>query len=189
MVTHDLGAGAIVVLVSMVLARTAILRRRGVVATKFGAMDKSDFLIPPFALFYVYVILASALRWPSIIDGTLLSSSAAAWAGVALCAVALVLMALALVAFGTSFRIGIDEDHPDTLVTSGIFSVTRNPIYVAFAMLLVGEFLILPSWLLLLYVVAGFMLFHRQVLREEAFLAEHYGQEYRAYCAHVHRYL
>lgn len=189
MVTNDLGALTIVLLIGMVLTRTAILRRRGVEAAKFGAIDKRDFLIPPFALFYIYLILAAALRWPTIVGGTLFGSNAAAWAGVALCAVALLLMLLALISFGASFRIGIDEDRPDRLVTTGIFSVTRNPIYVAFAIVLVGEFLILPSWILLLYVLAGFALFHRQVLREEAFLAEHYGQEYRAYADRVRRYL
>jgi protein-S-isoprenylcysteine O-methyltransferase Ste14 len=32
--------------------------------------------------------------------------------------------------FGTSFRVGIDVEHPDKLVTTGIFAVSRNPIYV-----------------------------------------------------------
>lgn len=189
MVTNDLGALAILLLVAMVLSRTAMLKSRGVKAAKFGATDKTDFLIPPFALFYIYAIFAAALRWPSVVHGTLFSSSAAAWAGVSCCAVGVVVMFLALVSFGASFRIGIDDEHPDRLVTGGIFAVTRNPIYVAFALVLVGEFLIFPSWLLALYLVAGFALFHRQVVREEVFLAAHYGQAYAAYRARVHRYL
>lgn len=186
--TNDLGALAVLLLVGMVLTRTLVLRVHGVKAAKFGAIDKTDFLIPPFALFYIYLVFAGAFHWPSVILGTLFASVATTWLGVAFCVAALVVMFLALVSFGTSFRIGIDEDAPDRLVTSGIFSVTRNPIYVAFGFLLVGEFLIFPSWILLLYIAAGFALFHRQVLREEAFLAAHYGQEYQAYCRRVRRY-
>jgi protein-S-isoprenylcysteine O-methyltransferase Ste14 len=172
-----------------VLTRVAILRRHGIVAAKFGAIDKTDFLIPPFAVFYFYLLFASALHWPSVVHSILFTSVAAAWAGVALCACGLGLMVAALVAFGSSFRIGIDMDRPDKLVTTGVFAVSRNPIYVAFAVVLAGEFLILPHWLLLLYLVAGVALFHRQVLREEAYLASHYGSDYQAYRKRVHRYL
>ncbi len=187
--THTLAALTIILLLGMVLTRVAILRRRGIVATKFGAVDKTDFLIPPFALFYFYLIFASALHWPSLARSMLFTSGVVAWAGVALCAGGLGLMAATLIAFGSSFRIGIDMDRPDKLVTTGVFAHSRNPIYVAFAMVLAGEFLILPNWLLLLYLFAAVALFHRQVLREEAYLASHYGSEYQAYRNRVRRYL
>jgi hypothetical protein len=41
-----------------------------------------------------------------------------------------VLLAASLVSFGKSFRVGIDIDYPDKLVTSGVFAITRNPICV-----------------------------------------------------------
>ncbi len=173
----------------MVLARVAILRKSGINATKFGALDKSDFVIPPFALFYFYLVFASALHWPSVTHRTMFASSAAAWGGVAICALGLVLLAAAVATLGASFRIGIDADHPDKLITTGIFAVSRNPIYLAFAMVLTGEFLILPHWLLLLYLLAGAALFHRQTLREEAYLSTHYDNEYEAYRKRVRRYL
>jgi len=143
--THLLGALSVVLLVGMVLTRVAMLRTRGVVAMRFGAIDKTDFLIPPFPLLYLYLILASAFDWPTVIHSTLFASTAAAWAGVALCALAVGTMAATLVAFGSSFRVGIDTEHPDKLITGGIFAHTRNPIYVAFALALCGEFLILPT--------------------------------------------
>jgi protein-S-isoprenylcysteine O-methyltransferase Ste14 len=111
------------------------------------------------------------------------------WVGAFACVFALVLMPWSLVSFGRSFRIGIDAERPDKLVTTGIFALTRNPIYVAFGLVLLGEFLILPTWVRLIYVLAGFALLHRQVMREEAYLTSHYGDEYRTYCTHVRRYL
>jgi protein-S-isoprenylcysteine O-methyltransferase Ste14 len=41
----------------------------------------------------------------------------------------------------------------------------------------------------LVYLFAGTWLFHRQVLREEAFMRRQYGDEYTAYCRRVRRYV
>lgn len=187
--TGILGALAIASLLAMVLARVAILRRVGIVSVQFGRTDKKDFLIPPFVLFYFYLIFASALHWPTPLHSEMFDSPTAAWAGVALCIAAMGLMFVTLLSFGKSFRIGIDTEHPDSLVTSGAFAYTRNPIYVAFAATLIGEFLILPHWVLLLYLAAGVALFHRQVLREEMYLQSHYGQKFTRYRERVPRYL
>lgn len=63
--TAILGAVTIVLLPAMVLERIAILRRHGVTAMKFGDTDKTDFLIPPFVLLYLYLIFANAFGWPT----------------------------------------------------------------------------------------------------------------------------
>jgi protein-S-isoprenylcysteine O-methyltransferase Ste14 len=184
-----LGALTVLLVFGTVLTRLFLLRARGIAAIKFGDLDKTDFLIPPFALLYFYLIFANAFGWPTIIHAQMWNVPWLAWIGVALCAVGVLLMVLSLVSFGTSFRVGIDTEHPDRLVTSGIFAITRNPMYVAFGCVLLGEFLILPSWILLIYLLAGFALFHRQVMREEDYLRLHYGAEYRAYSDRVRRYL
>ena len=46
-----------------------------------------------------------------------------------------------------------------------------------------GQFLLFSNWILLVYWLAAVWLFHRQVLREEEFLKQHYGQEYSEYSA------
>lgn len=186
---RDLGALTLVLLIAMVLIRTRVLKRRGITAVYFGNIDKTDFLIPPFALLYLYAVFAGAFGWPFSDAGELFATHASHWAGGVLCVAGLLLMAWSLVSFGTSFRVGIDNERPGALVTSGAFAFSRNPIYVAFGLVLLGEFLIQPHWLLLIYLIAGVALFHRQVLREEAFLAQHYGAEYDAYRKRVHRYL
>ena len=55
-------------------------------------------------------------------------------------------------------------------------------------MVLLGEFLIFPNWITLIYLGAATWLFRRQVLREEEYLKGHYGQAYDAYCHRVRRY-
>jgi protein-S-isoprenylcysteine O-methyltransferase Ste14 len=180
-VPQYIGALSILVLVALVLFRAGLLRSSGVTALKFGALDKSDFLILPFALGYFYLIFERA--WHPA------DTPWEAWVGVALCAAALLLMVLSLFSFGRSFRVGIDVEGPGALVTSGIFGISRNPMYVAFALLLLGEFLIQPSVVFLAYLLGGLWLFHRQVLREEGYLSEHYGEAYRRYTERVRRYI
>lgn len=179
----------IALLLGMVLTRVFLMRLTGTSAMHFGKLDKTDFLIGPFALFYIYTVFAAAFNLPLVSTQEFFHSEAISWVGVFLCIGGLILVLLSLVSFGKSFRVGIDIDHPDTLVTTGIFAFSRNPIYVAFGFVLLGQFLVFPNWILLVYIAAGIWLFHRQVLREEEFLKKHYDQEYAEYCNRVRRYL
>jgi protein-S-isoprenylcysteine O-methyltransferase Ste14 len=186
---RDLGALTLVLLIAMVLIRSKMLQGRGIAAIHFGNIDKTDFLIPPFALLYFYAVFAGAFGWPFFDSAELFASHTAHWAGGVACCVGLLLMAWSLISFGSSFRVGIDNERPGALITSGIFAFSRNPIYVAFGCVLLGEFLIQPHLLLSIYLVAGVAVFHRQVLREETFLEQHYGTEYEAYRRRVRRYV
>jgi protein-S-isoprenylcysteine O-methyltransferase Ste14 len=183
------GALTIVLMIGMVLTRVLVMRRKGIEAMNFGKIDKTDFLIPPFALFYFYCVFAAAFNWPSVSRQEFIHSGVITWLGVIICTAGLLGLLWSLVSFGLSFRVGLDAEHPDRLITSGIFAYSRNPIYVAFAFILLGQFLIFSNWILLVYVLAAIWLFHRQVMREEGYLKVHYGQGYADYCQRVRRYL
>ena len=179
----------LVLMIGMVIFRVQWMKRLGIEAMKFGHLDKTDFLIPLFALFYFYTVFAHAFNLPVLSKQQLFYSEGITWIGVFFCLVGLVLFLWSLFSFGKSFRVGIDPDQPGELVTTGVFAFSRNPIYVAFAIILLGQFLIFPNWVLLVYLVAAVWLFHRQVLREEVYLKEHYAGEYPDYCSRVRRYL
>jgi protein-S-isoprenylcysteine O-methyltransferase Ste14 len=184
-----LGALTMLLLVGMVLTRVVLLKRSGIEAMNFGKIDRTDFILPPFALFYFYLVFAAAFRLPSVSRQVFFPSDTIRWIGVLFCLAGLILFLWSLVSFGKSFRVGIDMEHPDKLITSGIFAFSRNPIYTAFGLVLLGQFLIFSNWILLIYLGAAIWLFHRQVLREEAYLKQHYGKEYADYCARVRRYI
>lgn len=175
-------------LIILVLMRVQILRRAGIQAFRFGEMDKRDFFIPPFVLLFIYLLVANIWNLPGA-GGYLFASDIVAWLGVGVGAVGVALFAWALVSFGKSFRVGIDEDAPGSLITTGAFAVSRNPIYVAFFCVLLGIFLVLPSWVFLVVLLGACALFTRQILLEEASLKKLYGDEYLAYCKRVRRFL
>jgi protein-S-isoprenylcysteine O-methyltransferase Ste14 len=184
-----LGALTIVLLVGMVLTRVVLLKGQGVKAMKFAAIDKTDFAIPPFAFLYFYALFAAAFGWPSLGARPFFRSEAVGWAGVLFCLAGLAILLWSLISFGRSFRVGIDAEQPDELVVDGVFAFSRNPIYVAFGSVLIGEFLIFPNWITLIYLAAAAALVHRQVLREEDYLKGHYGQAYEQYRRRVRRYV
>ena len=99
-------------LIVMVVARTLQMKRQGISAMQFGKIDRTDFLIPPFAFFYFYLILAHAFAWPTLSSQEFFQSEILPWMGALCCLAGLLLFFWSLLSFGQSFRVGIDEDHP-----------------------------------------------------------------------------
>jgi protein-S-isoprenylcysteine O-methyltransferase Ste14 len=77
-----------------------------------------------------------------------------------------------------SWRIGIDADTKTELVTNGLFSISRNPIFFGMIVTLLGAFLATPNALTLLVLILGYVLIQIQIRLEEAFLTKEHGQEY-----------
>jgi protein-S-isoprenylcysteine O-methyltransferase Ste14 len=96
---------------------------------------------------------------------------------------------MALGALGNSWRLGIDENHPGVLVTTGIYSHSRNPIYLFFDLYFLGTFLINGSLFFLLMTILVALNLHFQIVQEERFLANAHGAVYEVYCAKTPRYI
>lgn len=188
---YTLSVYFLILFVVMVLIRAAMLRRRGIRVIVFGQTDKSDFILVPLVLAIAYTTLANTFGLPiwNVLIRPFWSSTAPGWVGVALCVISVIGFAVTLSNFGDSFRVGIDENKPDKLITGGMFAISRNPIYVCFLMFFTGLFLIHRNIVIAVAVVLFAMAIHRQVLREEKFLTSHYGKEYESYCKKVRRYL
>ena len=86
-----------------------------------------------------------------------------------------------------SWRIGIDTDTKTELVTSGLFSVSRNPIFFGMILSLVGIFFTTPNTLTLIFLILGYVLIQIQIRLEEEFLTKEHGQAYIGYKQKVRR--
>lgn len=77
-----------------------------------------------------------------------------------------------------------------TLVSSGIYRITRNPMYVGMSFVLVAWAVFLAApWLLLGPLVFCFYIGSFQIAPEEKALSKIFGAEYAAYKAKVRRWL
>lgn len=81
-------------------------------------------------------------------------------------------------------------DPPQLLVTRGLYTVSRNPIYIGVVLIILGEALLVDSIPLLGYALLLLALFHaRVVLYEEPRLHSTFGGEYERYCLTVPRWV
>jgi protein-S-isoprenylcysteine O-methyltransferase Ste14 len=79
--------------------------------------------------------------------------------------------------------------HADELVTHGIFSHSRNPLYVGNVAVFLGLFLVLNSALGWLVGAPFFLLSYASLIRaEETFLRGKFGAPYDDYCRRVPRF-
>jgi len=111
------------------------------------------------------------------------------FAGAVVIFVSLLVFCLALISFSSSWLVGIDTAAPGELITTGVFSVTRNPIFLAMDLYFLGTFLINSNLFFLMCFVSITLGFHLQIRQEEAFLIERYGDSHRKYMAQVRRYI
>lgn len=146
--------------------------------------------VPPLLLFAVLLPLTwlAARALPRLAFDLRLR----AVAGVALMATGLVACVVAAAQFRRVCTT-VDPNRPErvtTLVTAGLFRISRNPMYVAFTMFLAGWGLVLANWAALLVPLAyAYYLNWRQIPREEQALAARFGDSYRDYARRVRRWL
>ena len=176
---------------AMVITRIQIMKRRGIVTFVLGQNNKSDYFLVLIILFLAYSSAASALGLPipAILLRPFWENSTPGWLGIFLCYAANIGFALSLKSFGDSLRIGIDTKKPDKLVTDGMYRFSRNPIYLCFLVFFAGLFLVHRNIVVAIAVSLFATTIHMQILREEKFLTEQYGEEYAEYRKKVRRYL
>jgi protein-S-isoprenylcysteine O-methyltransferase Ste14 len=94
----------------------------------------------------------------------------------------------AILNLASSVRLLLPES-PTDLRTGGLYSVSRNPIYLGLYLSLLGIFLILPNIVVLLSLIAFIVNNHFRIRREEEYLEKAFGQDYVRYKRKVGRYL
>lgn len=94
----------------------------------------------------------------------------------------------AVVVMGKNWRAGFSKEQHTKLVTNGIYSFSRNPAFLGFDLLYLGCALAFPSALNILLTLAALVLFHLQILGEEEFLIQTFGEDYQQYQKKTMRY-
>ena len=89
------------------------------------------------------------------------------------------------------FRQPTDPGHPTSkVVKTGVFSISRNPLYLASVIVLLGIALTLNILWALVMLLASVVLCHYVlIIPEEQYLAVKFGEEYKEYITSVHRWL
>jgi protein-S-isoprenylcysteine O-methyltransferase Ste14 len=113
-----------------------------------------------------------------------------AWLGAVLFAASLWLFYRTHKDLGRNWSVTLEVRDRHTLVTSGVYSRVRHPMYSAFWLWALAQALLLPNWIAGPAGLIGFgTLFFLRVGREEALMIETFGEDYRRYMARTARIL
>ena len=83
-----------------------------------------------------------------------------------------------------------DLEHPSSLLTTGPYAFSRNPMYLGWAILAVGLAILVNSlWLAIAALAAWLYLQFLTIPQEEKALQRDFGAEYDAYRRRVRRWL
>ena len=102
--------------------------------------------------------------------------------------VSLILVWISQSQMSTSWRIGIDEENKTKLVTNGMFSISRNPIFLGIMIANIGLFLVILNAFTLLIISLSTLSVNTQIRLEEEFLKREFGNEYKEYTKKVRRW-
>ena len=153
-----------------------------------GAGDTPGVIAPPPLIYLGSILLGAAIHhfWPApffpagagpMVGGVLIGAAAAIF----------------VLAFRQFQRAGtpVPTRRPTrTIVRSGPYRFTRNPIYLAFTLLHLGVAIWVNSaWLLLTLAITLVVIRAGVIAREEKYLVRKFGAEYESYRSAVRRWL
>jgi len=171
-------------------------KRTGINPFKFSKEDtainyvgKAYKIISAFAFVTILLnaFLPSSMQY--LISIEYLVSDNIVWVGIGLIHLAFILIFIAQRNMANEWRIGIDNENKVNLITTGLFRISRNPIFLGVILVFVGLFLIIPNAVTAIILVSGIIVIQVQVRLEEEFLKDALDEEYREYMNNVKRWL
>ena len=151
------------------------------------------------------LVIALWIGQPFFISAENVAAGKNAWAFVQLCPrmmhVAVMITGLALVAagyagtlwcyaiMGSAWRIGVNQQEKNALVTSGPFARVRHPIYALQVVMLAGALCLLPTACSLVLLAFHLLCVWLKAADEEAYLLATHGDAYRSHIARTGRLL
>jgi protein-S-isoprenylcysteine O-methyltransferase Ste14 len=152
------------------------------------AADTAQVMNRPPLMWTLAVIAGLALNW--LMPLPFVPAVSAGWLGGAVFVLALALFVWAIITI-TRAGSNVPTNMPATsIVDTGPYRFTRNPIYLGMMLGLVGLAIAFDSLWLLVTLVPFFLVIHYGVVaREEAYLDRKFGEVYRSYRARVRRWV
>ena len=178
----------LVIFYGIYFAKMLVQKRQGVQTRQIGRVkEKSVHRVE--VLMSIATLAAPVIQILSILFGWNHMPANARFTGFCIGMLGDIIFLVSVLCMKDSWRAGIPDKDRTKLVTTGIYRYSRNPAFLGFDFMYVG--LLLMYFNLSMLVVSAFaiIMLHLQILQEERYLTENYGDSYREYRKHVFRYL
>lgn len=110
--------------------------------------------------------------------------------GCVITAIGVLIFIISVVQMKDNWRAGVQREDKTSLVTTGIYSISRNPAFLGFDLMYIGILFTFFNWYLCISTGVVIAFFHLQIVNvEEDFLIEAFGEEYLQYRKKVCRYI
>lgn len=178
----------LVIFYGIYFAKMLAQRRQGIQTRQIGRVKEKSVHIVEL-LMSIATLAAPVIQILSIIFGWNHMPANARFTGFCIGMLGDIIFLASVLCMKDSWRAGIPDKDRTKLVTTGIYRYSRNPAFLGFDFMYVG--LLLMYFNLSMLVVSAFaiIMLHLQILQEERYLTENYGESYREYRKHVFRYL
>ncbi len=165
-------------------------KRKGIKTNQLGKGNKPaktviiETMLRISSTIIAVVILASAMLNYSLLYNYILR-----WVGLIIFGIGTMFFIIAMITMKDSWRAGIPDDDRTSMVTIGIYKISRNPAFLGFDLTYIGASIAFGSIILYILTVFTMTLMHLQILEEEKFLMDTFGNEYLSYKKEVGRYI
>ena len=153
------------------------------------ASDHPGVKIPPPFVYIVFFLFGFVFQ--SVVPIPALLPNVIAWlSGWMVCFASLFFVVPAMRSFRAARTSMIPFRPASSLVTRGVYGITRNPMYLSLLLLYAGLSIFFNFWWPIVLAPALIVVMDRMVIvKEEAYLMRRFGEEYRRYGERVRRWL
>jgi protein-S-isoprenylcysteine O-methyltransferase Ste14 len=146
--------------------------------------------IPPPVIYALIFLLSLLLQKLLPVSVSFFKTKPANILGWILIAFSLILALPAILKFIQSHNTLITVKPANSLQTNGIYSITRNPMYLSLLFLYTGIAFFAGNWWTIILIPIVIIVITTYVIkREEKYLSDAFGQDYTAYRIKVRRWI
>lgn len=181
-------------LITFILPSVRVYKQTGINPVTFGKSDNAHDYIGTVMKFLTGLLVVAVLLFSFSTEAynylnpfEYLQKDWLTYTGLFLVHAALIWIVFAQSHMEQSWRIGIDEKNKTSLITNGLFSISRNPVFLGMIISTAGLFLIMPNAITFFVTVTSYIIIQIQIRLEEEHLQRMHGAEYSQYKQKVKR--
>jgi len=188
-----------IIIVAAVTWRVLYLKSKGISVSSKNKVNHPCIWAIYFLFSLLFVIFIAELAslafnlqlsfLPKFLSLKLVNNIILIYSGAFIMLLSIFILVTTLIHFKWSLRFGLDYQNAGELITSGIFSYSRNPFFLSIDIYFVSLAIINPSLFFISMAFLTLISIHLFILKEENFLEKKYGREYIEYSNNVRRYL
>lgn len=156
-----------------------------------GSLPKTRLEKRMWMIWVPTIIAWVALSWRTseyaLLSGTL--GMGLKWVFAIVAVIAFLLTVSCWFKMGRNWSMAVRPDKKTDLITDGVFSNVRHPIYALSLALMICTVLVVQSWAVLIVGVIHCSMLILKSLNEEQYLTQMHGQEYLSYLARTNRFI